>query len=254
MVMAACAVRLAAQAPSLEIVSPKADTVVLGTTRLEAVLAGGSAAGEKIAFFVDGKTVCAPVAPPYVCTFDAGPTAREHHVRVVAYLGDGGRVAANVRTKDIGYTERVAVDAVQVPVVVTSGNRFVRGLKLADFTVSEDDVPQKAESLAAEDMPLDLVVAIDISGSMTDAIDGVKRAVKQLLGKLRPGDAATLIGFNETTFTVAERETDQRAREEAVDLLSPWGGTALYDASIKALDLVQRRAGRKGVVIFSDGD
>ena len=81
-----------------------------------------------------------------------------------------------------------------------------------------------------------------------------KLAVKQLLTKLRPGDAATLVGFNDTTFIVAEREKDQQAREEAVDLLASWGGTALYDATVRALDLVSRDWGRKGVVIFSDGD
>jgi len=249
------ATRIAAQAgpPAVEIVSPKQDAVIIGTTRLEAVVSSRVPA-ERVTFFVDGRTICTPTAAPYACTFDAGGAAREHHIRVVAYLGDGARAVANLRTKDIGYTERIDVDAVQVPVVVTSGNRFVRGLKLADFTLAEDDVPQRIESLAADDMPLDLVLAIDISGSMTDAIDGVKRAVKQLLSKLRPGDTATLVGFNETTFTVSERESDPRTREDAVDLLSPWGGTALYDATIKALELVQKRPGRKGVVIFSDGD
>jgi VWFA-related protein len=97
-------------------------------------------------------------------------------------------------------------------------------------------------------------MAIDISGSMEKALADVKFAVKQLLSKLRPGDSATVVGFNDTTFVVAERETDQRVREEAVDLLASWGGTALYDATVCALDLVSRGWGRKGVVIFSDGD
>ena len=82
----------------------------------------------------------------------------------------------------------------------------------------------------------------------------MKLAVKQLLTKLRPGDAATLIGFNDTPFTVAEREKDSQTREAAVDLLESWGGTALYDATVRALDMVSREWGRKGVVIFSDGD
>jgi VWFA-related protein len=74
------------------------------------------------------------------------------------------------------------------------------------------------------------------------------------LTKLRPGDAATLLGFNDTTFIVAERERDRQTREAAVELLASWGGTALYDATVKALDMVSREWGRKGVVIFSDGD
>jgi VWFA-related protein len=55
-------------------------------------------------------------------------------------------------------------------------------------------------------------------------------------------------------FIAAEREKNQQVRAAAVDLLSAWGGTALYDATVRALDLVSRQTGRKGVVIFSDGD
>ena len=46
----------------------------------------------------------------------------------------------------------------------------------------------------------------------------------------------------------------QAARERAVDLLSAWGGTALYDATVRSVDLVSKEWGRKGIVIFSDGD
>jgi VWFA-related protein len=120
--------------------------------------------------------------------------------------------------------------------------------------VFEDDVAQTLASVVSEDSPLDLVLAIDISGSMEGSLTNVKLAVKQLLRKLRPGDAATLIGFNDSPFIVAEREKDQQTREAAVDLLASWGGTALYDATVRALDLVGRDWGRKGVVLFSDGD
>jgi VWFA-related protein len=108
--------------------------------------------------------------------------------------------------------------------------------------------------MVSEDAPLDLVLAIDISGSMEHALPQVKVAVKQLLTKLRTGDAASLVGFNDTMFIVAEREKDRKTREDAVDLLASWGGTALYDATVRSLDLVSRDWGRKGVVIFSDGD
>jgi VWFA-related protein len=241
------------QTPALQITAPQAEVAVVGTTRLAASLSSDARA-KRVSFFVDGRLVCEPEAPPYGCTWDAGPAVRGHHVRVVAYLPDGQRLVANLHTKDIGYTERVQVDAVQVPVVVTSGGKFVRGLAVSDFALVQDGVPQRIESLASEDVPLDLVLAIDISGSMGPSMDEVKVAVKQLLAQLRPGDYATLVGFNDSTFLVAERETDQRAREDAVDLLASWGGTALYDATIRAVDMVRRERGRKGVVIFSDGE
>jgi VWFA-related protein len=245
--------RVAAQAPTLAITSPEADAVTIGQTRIEAEVAPTSTRA-RVTFSVDGRTICTVEQAPFACVWDAGGAAREHHVRVVAYLENGSRAVANVRTRGLGYTERVDVDAVQVPAIVTRNGQFVRGLQRADFTVLEDGVAQRIESLVSENTPLDLVLAIDISGSMNEAVDDVKRAVKQLLSKLRPRDAATLIGFNETTFIVAERETDQQAREDAVDLLTSWGGTALYDATIKAVELVRPQRGRKGVVIFSDGD
>jgi VWFA-related protein len=254
---ATVAISVAASQPQAEqeltISRPRADTIVTGPSRLEAEIAP-DAAVQSVSFFVNGRLVCTVEAPPWGCPWDAGLVVRGHHVRVVATLANGRRLVGNVRTKDVGFADRIRVDAVLVPVIVTERGRFVRGLKKQDFQVFEDGVAQSVGSLVSEDAPLDLVLVVDISGSMERALPDVKPAVKQLLAKLRPGDAATLVGFNDTTFVAAERETDQRAREDAVELLTSWGGTALYDATIVALDLVSKGWGRKGVVIFSDGD
>ena len=246
----------ASQTSALRIISPSADTIVSGSTRIAIAIEPSSeaAAVQKVTFFADGRVACTVERPPFTCLWEAGDVVRGHHFRVVASLPDGRRLVDNVRTKDVGYVERVNAEAVLVPMVVTQGGQFVRGLKQADFEVFEDGIRQPIDSLVSEDAPLDLVLAIDISGSMEHALVEVKPAVKQLLSKLRPGDAATLVGFNDTTFVVSERERDWRAREQAVELLTSWGGTALFDATVRTLDLVSRETGRKGIVIFSDGD
>ena len=249
-------VATAGQPPALRIVAPTKETVVSGGTRLEVAIEPADVASkvESVTFTVDGRLACTVERPPFACTWNAGDVVRGRHVRVVAALAGGGRLTDNVHTKDLGFTERVRTDAVLVPVIVTHDGEFVRGLKQQDFEVVEDGVKQSVASLASEDAPLDLVLAIDVSGSMEKALGEVKAAVKQLLNKLRPGDAATLVGFNDTMFLAAEREKNQEARERAVDLLSAWGGTALYDATVRAIDLVSHEWGRKGLVIFSDGD
>lgn len=243
----------AAQEPSLRIVSPAPNAVISGPSRVAVAVEPAEQVG-RITIFVNGRVLCTIESQPFVCHWDPGPVVRQHHVRAVASFAGGRRAVDNVRTRDLGYSERVTTEAVLVPVIVTDGGRFVRGLKQQDFQIFEDGVAQPIASLVSEDAPLDLVLAIDISGSMEQALPEVKAAVKQLLAKLRHGDAATLLGFNDTTFIVAEREKDQRTREGAVDLLTSWGGTALYDATVRTLDLVSREWGRKGVVIFSDGD
>jgi Ca-activated chloride channel family protein len=244
------------QGATLQITSPAKETVVTGPTRLEATVEPSSAIAsiKQVTFTVNGKLACTVEKPPYACAWDPGDVIRGQHIRAVADLSDGNRLIGNVFTKDLGYTEQVRTDAVLVQAIVTHGGQFVRGLKQQDFEIVEDGAPQKIASFVSEDAPLDLVLAIDVSGSMEHALDDVKSAVKQLLSKLRPGDAATIIGFNDNMFLAAEREKDQQARERAVDLLTAWGGTSLYDATVRAIDLVSRDTGRKGIVIFSDGD
>jgi VWFA-related protein len=244
------------QAPMLRITSPAADDIVTGRTRLEAVVSPEDIVPtvQSVTFFVNGRLTCTAERPPFGCAWDPGDVVRGHHMRAVATLADGRRLIANVHTKDLGYAERVRTEAVLVPVIVTERGQFVRGLKQQDFEVFEDGVRQPIASFVNEDATLDLVVAVDVSGSMEHSLNEVKAAVKQFLSKLRAGDAATVVGFNDTFFIAAEREKDSRVREEAVDLLSSWGGTALYDATVRTLDMVSRNWGRKGVIIFSDGD
>ena len=241
---------------TLRITSPTRDAVLSGPTRLEVLIepAASAASVQTVTYTVDGRLACTVEQPPFACTWDSGDIVRGHHIRVVATLAGGGRLTDNLHTKDLGFTERIRTDAVLVPVIVTRDGEFVRGLKKQDFEIVEDGVVQSVASLASEDAPLDLILAIDISGSMEQSLGNVKTAVKQLLSKLRLGDAATLVGFNDTMFLAAEREKDQQARERAVELLTAWGGTALYDATVRAIDLVGREWGRKGIVIFSDGD
>jgi Ca-activated chloride channel homolog len=209
----------------------------------------------RVTMFVDGRELCTLERAPWSCRWDAGRDIREHHLRIVATFSSGRRVVANRRTQGIDVNEAVNVSAVQVPVLVTGPDgRFVRGLKKESFSLSEDGRSQRIETLIDESLPLELIVAVDISGSMEGAMPQVQEAVKRLLSRLKPRDTTTLLGFNDTMFVLAERETDQALRDAAVEGLVPWGGTAFYDATVKALDLVSQQAGRRGIIMFSDGD
>jgi VWFA-related protein len=209
----------------------------------------------QLTFFADGRQVCALTHSPFECDWDAGERISGHQIRVVAALRNGQRLVQTVRTRGLQYSESVDVDVVQVTAVVTDGaGRFVQGLSRGDFRVFEDDRPQPITNFASENIPLELVAAIDVSSSMERALPQVKEAAKRFLAGLRPTDQATVLGFNENIFTLARRATDQATRVRAIDRMAPWGGTALYDVIIKAVDLLGRQSGRRSIVLFSDGD
>ena len=243
--------------PALRVVSPAEDALIAGPTRLVAVLDPPSAARtiREIIFFADGQQVCKVVRPPFECDWDAGERINPHLIRASAVLRSGGRISATVQTKGLDISEEVDVDAVQVTAIVTGDDgRFVSGLHQEDFIVYEDDKPQPITNFASQNIPLEMVTAMDVSASMQDALPAVKQHAKRFLSGLRATDQVTLLAFNESAYTLAKRSTDQEARARAIDLMDPWGGTALYDTIIKAIDLLGRQSGRRSIVLFSDGD
>jgi VWFA-related protein len=253
--MPAAAAPQAAPAPTLAISEPADGAPLLGEIAITAVLRPADIRDVDLLITVDGRELCRLQQPPWSCRWDAGRELREHHVRVVATLPDGRRLVANRRSQGLDVNETVDVAAVQVPVIVTDAKgRFVRGLKKESFTLVENGQPQRIVTLTDESLPLELIATVDISTSMERAMPEVRAAVKGLLGRLRDGDTTTLLGFNETVFVLVEREGDAALRAAAVEALVPWGGTAFFDATIRSLDLVGQKAGRRGIIIFSDGD
>jgi len=238
----------------LSILAPDADAYLSGVTTLKA-LVDPPAAATTLTFFVDGRQVCVLNAEPWECEWDAGARVAEHQVRAVVALKGGGRLVQTVRTKSIGYAEKVNVDVVQVTVTVGDGHgKFIPGIPQAAFHVFEDNRPQEISHFASEDLPLDLIVAIDISGSMTPSMTKLKTAVKTFLGDVPVQDQVTLLGFNDNIFTLTRRQTNPSERVKAVDRLAPWGSTALYDVILRGIDMLGRQPGRKALVVFTDGE
>jgi Ca-activated chloride channel homolog len=244
----------APSAPQIKILSPGDESYVSGPTLLRAQIDSPEAV-LGVTFFVDGRQVCVLTRPPWECDWDAGPTIAEHQVRAAGALVGGGRIVHTVRTKGVGYTEHVDVDVVQVTVTVSDGHgKFVRGIPRASFHVSEDGRPQTISHFASEDVPLELVAAIDMSGSMAPAMPRLKQAVKEFLGDVPAQDQVTLLGFNDTIFTLARKATEAAERVKAVDRLAPWGSTALYDVLLRGIEMLGRQTGRKALVVFTDGE
>jgi VWFA-related protein len=256
-VAALASASMGAQQPAqakLTIVSPVDGAYASGVQMLRATLDPPTAASA-VSFFVDGRQVCVVAAAPFECEWDAGRTVNEHQVRVVATLTGGGRVVQTVRTKGIGFADNVDVDAVQVTVTVSDGKgHYVRGLSQSAFHVFQDDQPQKVSHFVSENVPLELIVAIDISGSMAASMPKLKAAVKEFLGEVPSGNEVTLIGFNDTIFTLTRRNTNPADRVKAVDRLASWGATALYDVILRGVGMLGRETGRKALVVFTDGE
>jgi len=241
-------------APALEILAPTADAYISGSTTFRAAVTPPAAAS-RVLFSVDGRQVCETSAPPFECSWEAGGSITAHQVRAVAELVGGGRLIRTVRTKELGYAEKVDVDVVQVIATVVDGRgHFVTGLPRTAFHIEEDGKPQRISHFGAEDVPLELIVACDVSGSMTPAMPRLKKAVKEFLAAVPSRDQVTLLGFNDSIFALTRRAVNPEDRAKAVDRLAPWGATALYDVILRGVEMLGKQPGRRAMVVFSDGE
>lgn len=138
--------------------------------------------------------------------------------------------------------------------VIGSDGRAVRGLTAADFTVLEDGAPQTITTFVDDEFPASVALAIDRSFSMKGTpLTMARTAGRAFLASLKSDDRAMLLSITGDVEVLAPFDTDKTAALKALGTLDPWSTTALNDAIVRCLDLLEPETGRRAIVILSDG-
>ena len=143
---------------------------------------------------------------------------------------------------------------VRVDTLVTNRGTSVKGLASEDFELRDNGVLQQVTVTDASAMPVDVALALDVSGSVNGLrLISLKRAAGSLVESLRVGDRAALVSFNDL-LTIESSLTDDftRVGKKISELMST-GRTSLRDAAYVALLQTDPEAGRGLVVLFTDG-
>ena len=149
---------------------------------------------------------------------------------------------------------RAEVGVVRVEVLVTRGGAPVRGLTAADFELRDDGVVQDLEPILEEPTPVEAVLVLDASGSVTGPkLASLKTAAGAFLDGLRSGEHAAVLAFNHQVQHLQPLTTDLAAVRRALDRVAPRGSTALVDGVYGALRLPELGDRRPAIVVFSDG-
>lgn len=149
---------------------------------------------------------------------------------------------------------RTRVDAVRVDVLVTRGGRPVGGLTAADFDLRDNGVGQQIEAVALEDVPLNLLIALDMSTSMAgEPLRHLKDAAHAAVASLGANDRASVLTFSHMVQKRIPWSADTAAVGGAIDSLEAGGSTSLTDAAFAVLALREGVDGRMLVLLFTDG-
>ncbi len=151
-------------------------------------------------------------------------------------------------------TFKSSVDLVSVDVLVAAGDRPIAGLTASDFQILDNNVPQSVASISVGEIPLDVVLILDVSGSMAgNKLTNLVDASKNVLALLRPGDRVALVTFSQRTVVRRPLSSDIAVVMQEVEGLVAAGQTSLFDALYTGLSLRRTADTRQMVLLFSDG-
>jgi Ca-activated chloride channel family protein len=140
--------------------------------------------------------------------------------------------------------------------VTDKEGRLVTGLGREAFEVYEDGTLQKVTQFTNERVPVGLGVLLDISDSMFGKrIQDARTAVDRFLFELLDAaDECFIMAFNHQPRTLTGWTHGPEDVRRALDGLKPFGGTAVYDAVIESLPVIERRSRqRAALLVISDG-
>ncbi|HEX8180139.1 MAG TPA: VWA domain-containing protein [Pyrinomonadaceae bacterium] len=140
--------------------------------------------------------------------------------------------------------------------VTDTNGRAIHGLKAEDFIVIENGQPRPVTNVETARAPFNLVLLLDVSGSVEERLDFIRKAALDFLKTVSPQDRIAIISFRDDIQLVSDFTTDRNLLAERIKLIDAGGATSLYDALAYTLvnTLKPLRGERTAIVILSDGD
>ena len=153
-------------------------------------------------------------------------------------------------------TIKVDVKLVNVFVTVTDAHGApVANLQKENFVLKEDGKEQKIAIFGRESaLPLSIVLAVDTSlSTRKDLPLELISARKFVHAIVRPQDGLSLYKFSEEVSELVPFTSDLKKIDAGIDRVRNGSATALYDAIFLGSQALNRRQGRKVMVVITDG-
>jgi len=240
---------------SVQITSPLGRSGLPGRVRIVARVALPAAAEfPSVRFYVDDTLLATDAdGPPYAVEWeDVNPFERCRLAVEVDHAAGVLRDQIELAPFEIVETADVMSVGVDATVQDAKG-RFVSGLDASRFQLFEDGVPQALDTVIAQAEPAVFALLIDTSQSMSKNIDLVRFAAGHFSGYLREVDSVAIAPFRKGITSVTGPTRDAATIMDAVAAIKPSGGTAIMDALHLVTDRFGEGAGRRVVVLVTDG-
>ncbi|MCC6857109.1 MAG: VWA domain-containing protein, partial [Bryobacterales bacterium] len=170
-------------------------------------------------------------------------------------------ILSSAQTTESGAVFRSDVSLVRVDAqVLDRQHRIVTGLQAGDFVLREEGRPQEIRNFSTEQMPVDVLLLLDVSVSMRPHIQRIASASHQALRMLGENDRVAIMVFDRATrirlpFRPGRGGEVERELERLLDREGFDGGTDITRGLLDAAQYVGRNArsgARRAIAIVTD--
>ncbi len=165
--------------------------------------------------------------------------------------GPGGGDSANTEEEFVFQARGRVVEVYAT--VTDSHGRYVDDLKADQFAVLEEGVAKPVAAFESYLSGVSVALVFDTTGSMSRTLPWLKSAALELVDQLRPVDSAAVYTFDESVTEVLPFTEDKEAAKRSILKMRANGVTALYEAMVRVNHDLAARAGKKVIVLFTDG-
>ena len=164
---------------------------------------------------------------------------------------------SNKNSDEVEEVLRVTSNLVPVPATVVDNRGVaVTNLKLEDFELRVvDGQLSPVSDISRAETPVRMAMLFDNSGSLSESREFEKHAaIKFFQNVLRPVDQAALYSISTNAELVQSMTSNVQLLERTIESFGkPEGSTSLYDGIFAAVLYLKPYAGRRVIVIVSDG-
>ncbi|MCA1630634.1 MAG: VWA domain-containing protein [Acidobacteria bacterium] len=153
-------------------------------------------------------------------------------------------------------TDLVVLDA---QVLSKKTKRAVADLRREDFELYEDGARREIGYFSRDELPLSVLLLLDVSGSVRPIIERVGEGAQDALGRLKPGDEVAVMAFASASKLIQGFSKDRQLVadkiKEASREYSVGSGTLLTEALYAAAREMQNstnQASRRVVIVVTD--
>lgn len=239
-------------ASDLVIVSPPAGAPAFGA--IEVVVDPGSSAPRRVEFWFNGIKAGELTRPPWKLTIDTGEENIERRLRVVATAAGGQRREAEVVLPPIQVDDELDLPLQQLYITASRDGQPVADLARREFRVLDMGNRQEIVTFEHGDIPLTAALLIDSSLSMRGApLRAALAGAHSFASGMAELDEAMLLLFSDRVMYHTAWTGDPDELLSGLEGAEARGGSAVNDHLFLALQLLEKRQGRRVVILLSDG-